>query len=54
MIFMVNRQQEAFAEQIISNEDCNLIFPQCIQRKEASSFIGIINHIIMNECGSVK
>src|SRR5690606_2636961 len=46
-IFILNRKHKSPAEQEISHQHGNLIFPKSIHRKETTSVIRFINHIIM-------
>jgi hypothetical protein len=54
VIFVIQRQQQASAQQVIPNKDRYFVLPQGVDTPKTSTLGGSVDHIIVNQGGGMQ
>ena len=54
IVFVLDRPKQTFGQDEVTNQDCNLVFPDGIYREEAAALVRLIHHIIVYEGCSMQ
>ena len=51
---VVHGHQQAARKQVVANEDGDLVLPDGIDRCHTTAFFGLVDHIVVDQCGGVQ